>query len=195
MTCIIGFADSGNGVSWIGADSLGCDGRTKSSEMPPKVFRNETLPAVLLGGTTSFRHLDLLKYAENLFDEIDLYKKTEIDHKFMVTKFIPRVISLFKDGVVGEDEKERGGNFLVAVPGRLFEVQSDYSVLEPELGLCAVGCGEEVAMGSLLTTEAMDMPPRERIVIALEAAERYCCGVQRPFRVLCTDGSDEIIIR
>ena len=74
-------------------------------------------------------------------------------------------------------------------------MQSDYSVLEPELGLCAVGCGEEVAMGSLLTTEAMDMPPRERIVIALEAAERYCCGVQRPFRVLCTDGSDEIIIR
>ena len=139
--------------------------------------------------------MDLLKYAENLFDEIDLYKKTEIDHKFMVTKFIPRVISLFKDGIVGEDEKERGGNFLVAVPGRLFEVQSDYSVLEPELGLCAVGCGEEVAMGSLLTTEAMDMPPRERIVIALEAAERYCCGVQRPFRVLCTDGSDEIIIR
>ena len=50
-------------------------------------------------------------------------------------------------------------------------------------------------MGSLLTTEAMDMPQRERIVIALGAAERYCCGVQRPFRVLCTDGSDEIIIR
>ena len=195
MTCIIGFADRENGVSWIGADSLGSNGRTKSAEMPPKVFRNETLPAVLMGGTTSFRHLDLLKYAENLFDEIDLYKKTEIDHKFMVTKFIPRVISLFKDGVVGEEEKERGGNFPDAVPGRLLEGQSDYSVLEPELGLCAVGCGEEVAMGSLLTTAAMDMPPQERIVMALEAAERYCCGVQRPFRILCTDGSDEFIIR
>lgn len=195
MTCIIGFTDPNKGVSWIGADSLGSNGYTKETEMPSKVFRNETFKNVLMGGTTTFRHLDLLKYSTNLFDEIDLYKKTDIDHKFMVTKFIPRVITLFKDGVVSETETQRGGNFIVATPGRLFEVQQDYSVLEPELGMCAVGCGEDVAMGSLITTKDLDMSPQDKIIKALEAAEQYCCGVQRPFRILCTDGSDEIVIR
>ena len=195
MTCIIGFTDRQNGVSWIGGDSLGSDGYVKAAEMPAKVFRNEMFKNVLIGGTTTFRHLDLLKYSEDLFDEVDRYKNIEIDHKFMVKKFIPKVITLFKDGVIGEDEKNRGGNFIVATPLRVFEVQSDYSVLEPELGICAVGCGREVAMGSLITTVEMDIPPQDKIVMALKAAEQYCCGVQRPFRILCTDEREEIIVR
>lgn len=123
-----------------------------------------------------------------------MYKKSDIDHKFMVTKFIPRVIALFRDGIISKSEQNKGGNFIVATPGRLFEVQNDYSVLEPELGICAVGCGEDVAMGSLITTSGLDMSPQDRIIKALEAAEKYCCGVQRPFRILSTDGSDEIVI-
>ena len=195
MTCIIGFADRDSGVSWIGGDSLGSNGYTKSTEVPSKVFRNDIFKNVLIGGTTSFRHLDLLKYSEGLFDEVDWYKKTEIDHKFMVTKFIPKTISLFRNGVIGETEINRGGNFIVATPAKIFEIQNDYSVLEPELGICAVGCGRDVAMGSLLTTRAFDISPQEKIIKALEAAEQYCCGVQRPFHILCTDGRDGIIVR
>lgn len=195
MTCIIGFTDRKSGASWIGGDSLGSNGYVKSVEMPAKVFRNELFKNVLIGGTTTFRHLDLLKYSEDLFDEIDSLKKTEIDHKFMVTKFIPKVIKLFEDGVVGEEKKDRGGNFIVVTPHRVFEVSNDYSVLEPESGMCAVGSGNEVAMGSLLTTQNMDIAPPDRIILALEAAEQYCCGVQRPFRILCTDGREEIVVR
>lgn len=195
MTCIIGFTDHKNNVSWIGGDSLGSNGYTKSTEKSSKVFRNDVFKNVLIGGTTTFRHLDLLKYADKLFEEVDLYKKTELNHKFMVTKFIPRVIELFKTGIVDETETKRGANFIVATPNRVFEIQSDYSVLEPELGMCAVGCGEDVAMGSLITTKDMDMEPQEKIIKALEAAEQYCCGVQKPFHILCTDGRDEIVIR
>lgn len=147
-----------------------------------------------MGGTTTFRHLDLLKYSTNLFDEIDWYKKTDIDHKFMVTKFIPKVITLFKEGVISEQESDRGGNFIVATPGRVFKIQNDYSVLEPELGICSVGCGEAVAMGSLITTAGLDIPPQDRIIKALEAAEKYCCGVQRPFHILSTDSDEETLI-
>lgn len=80
MTCIIGFTDKEHGVSWIGGDSLGSNGYTKSSELSAKVFRNELFKNVLIGGTTTFRHLDLLRYSEDLFDEVDFYKKSEIDH-------------------------------------------------------------------------------------------------------------------
>src|SRR5699024_6648541 len=172
MTCIIGFTDRESSVSWIGCDSLDSNNYTKSIESPAKAFRNEQIRNVLMGGTTSFRHLDLLKYAEDLFDGIDVYRKPIIDHKYMVTKFVPKVINLFKSGVVGESETERVGNFIVAVPGRVFEVQEDYSVLEPELGFCAVGCGEAVAMGSLVTTKDMYINPVNRIVLALKAAEQ-----------------------
>ena len=95
-------------------------------------------------------------------------------------------------GLSASQKQKRGGNFIVATPGKIFEVQPDYSVLEPELGICSVGCGEDVAMGSLITTLDFDMTPQEKIIKALEAAEQYCCGVQRPFRILCTDGSDEV---
>ena len=194
MTCIIGLADKKNNVSWIGGDSLGSNGYTKTTEKSAKVFRNDIFKNVLIGGTTTFRHLDLLRYSDTLFNEIDWYKKTNIDHKFMVTKFIPNVTQLFKNGIIDKAETNSGANFIVATPGKLFEIQTDYSVLEPELGICSVGCGEEVAMGSLITTENFDMAPQERIIKALEAAEKYCCGVQRPFRILCTDGREDIII-
>ena len=79
MTCIIGFTDRESSVSWIGCDSLGSNNYTKSIESPAKAFRNEQIRNVLMGGTTSFRHLDLLKYAEDLFDGIDVYRKPIID--------------------------------------------------------------------------------------------------------------------
>lgn len=41
----------------------------------------------------------------------------------------------------------------------------------------------------------MDMSPEDKIIKALEAAEQYCCGVQRPFHLLCTDGREEIVVR
>ena len=79
MTGIIGFTDRESSVSWIGCDSLGSNNYTKSIESPAKAFRNEQIRNVLMGGTTSFRHLDLLKYAEDLFDGIDVYRKPTID--------------------------------------------------------------------------------------------------------------------
>lgn len=193
MTCIIGFTDKENKVSWIGGDSLGSNGYTKAVENIPKVFRNDTFKNVLIGGTTTFRHLDLLRYSDTLFNEIDLYKGINIDHKYMVTQFIPKIITLFKDGILDVAEKDRGGNFIVAIPGTIFEIQQDYSVLQPELGFCSVGCGESVAMGSLITTKDMNIPIPDKIIKALEAAETYCCGVQRPFHLLCTNGEEKII--
>lgn len=194
MTCIIGFTDPANQISWIGGDSLGSNGYVKSVNTVSKVFKCASYPNVLMGGTGSFRHLDLLKYSEDLFSKTDYYEHTKIDHKYMVTKFIPQVITLFKNGVIGEDEKNRGENFIVALPGKVFEVQTDYSVLEPELPFVSVGCGEEIAIGSLLTTKDYDWSIKDKIVKALECAEQYSCGVQRPFHIINTLGEQFTVV-
>lgn len=195
MTCIIGYIDKKNKVSWIGGDSLGSNGYTKATQLPSKVFRHDVFKNILMGGTSTFRHLDLLKYSEELFNKSDWYEKTDIDHKFMVTKFVPKVIELFGKGIISEDASNRGGNFILTTPERVFEIQTDYSVLEPEFGFCSVGCGEELAMGSLITTKDMDeLSVPDKIIKALEAAEAYSCGVQRPFRLMCSDGREDIIV-
>ena len=194
MTCIVGVLDKANDCVWMGADSLGGNGYTKSVLNDPKLFRNENFKNVVMGSTTSFRHIDLLKYSQDIFPELDSYKKTVIDHKYMVTQFIPRLISLFQDNVKHRSDTDRGANFLVGVGGRLFEIQGDYSVLDHALGICSVGCGEQIAMGSLLTSATMDLPPKERIILALEAAEQMSCGVQRPFKIINTMNDEEIVI-
>lgn len=194
MTCIIGYTDTKEDCVWIGGDSLGSNGYTKAVESQSKVFRNDIFKNVIMGSTSTFRHIDLLKYSTSLFDEIDLYKKTELDHKYMVTKFIPRIITLFKEGIIDSTEINRGGNFIVGAGNSLFEIQNDYSVLQPQFGFCSVGCGSDVAMGSLITTKDMDISIINKIELALTAAETYCCGVQRPFRIINTKNEEEIII-
>ena len=117
MTAIVGFTDKKNNVTWIGSDSLGSNGFSKAVQANPKCFHNDTLKNVIMGSTSTFRHIDLLKYSETLFPEIDKYKikgnEIAIDHKYMVKTFIPNLITLFQQNIVAELEKDRGANFLI----------------------------------------------------------------------------------
>ena len=79
------------------------------------------------------------------------------------------------------DGVEEGGQFLLGYRGRLFEVDSDFQVGESVDGTAAVGCGAEVALGSLYTSRGM--APEDRILNALLAAEFYAPGVRGPFKI------------
>ena len=194
MTCIVGYVDKKENCVWIGADSLGSNGFTKSVESQPKVFKNITFKNIVMGSTSTFRHIDLLKYSDKLFEEIDWYKKTELDHKYLVTKLIPNLIKLFDEGIKSELDRSKGANFIIGAGDKLFEVQTDYSVLEHSDGYASVGCGEYTALGSLYSTKNLDIPISDKIKIALESAEHHCCGVQRPFRIINTKDEKEIVI-
>jgi len=178
----------------MGGDSLGSNGYTKSVNAQSKIFRNEIFKNVVMGSTSTFRHIDLLKYSTSLFNELDFYKDATLDHKYMVTKFIPNLIKLFDDGIKSEKIEDKGANFIIGAKDKLFEVQGDYSVLEPSDGYTSVGCGESIAMGSLYATKNLDIPISDKIRIALEAAEHIACGVQRPFKIINTKDEEEIII-
>ena len=77
MTCIIGYLDAVNDCVWMGGDSLGSNGYTKEVNAQSKIFRNEVFKNVVMGSTSTFRHIDLLKYADSLFNEVDFYKKQQ----------------------------------------------------------------------------------------------------------------------
>ena len=174
MTCVI--ALKADGIVYMGADSLGSNLYTKRARIDPKIYR---VGDFMFGFTTSFRMGQLLGHAFKAPDR-DPRVATE---KFMSTVFIDAVRECLKTGGFAkkENETEEGGNFLVAYEGRIFNIDSDYQVGESVLPYEAVGCGQDIAMGSMYTSAASAMSPTERIDIALKAAGEFSCGVGAPF--------------
>lgn len=196
MTCIVGFLDKENDTVWIGGDSLASNGYSKNVCNNLKVFHHYLNKSIIIGSTTTFRHIDLLQYSENLFPELDFYKKKEIDREYMIKTFVPNLINLFQNNVYSSNNEHKGGNFIIGIKNKLFEIQPDYSVLEPTTGYISVGSGEDFALGSLYVTthEHKNWTPERHIEMALKSAEFNSCGVQRPFRIINTKDEKEIII-
>ncbi len=195
MTCIVGCINKKTNSVLIGGDSASSNSYTKRIESCTKVFRHQFFKNVVMGSTTTWRHIDLLKYSKDIFPELDWYKKTDIDHEYMVTKFIPKLITLFEDGIKNEKDESKGANFLIGINDKLYEVQGDYSVLCPLDGFCSVGSGSDYATGSMITTANMDLSVDARIKLALESAEKGTPYVQRPFLLLDTVNEEEIVIK
>ena len=188
MTCIVGLVN--NGKVYIGGDSAEIAGYNLRIRADEKVFKNGPF---IMGFTTSFRMGQLLRYKfeppKHLFDDdgklIDTYK-------FMATTFIDSVRKCLKDGGYAQKDKDQewGGTFLVGYRDRLFIIEDDYQVGESVDKYDTVGCGQQIALGSLDATGMANrfgnfkQSPKERVEIALSAAEKYSAGVRGPFVVL-----------
>lgn len=189
MTCIVGLVD--NDRVYIGGDSAGVAGYGLMIRADKKIFKNGNF---IMGFTSSFRMGQLLNFklkTPALFNGDGTEKEI---YEYMVTDFVDEVRRCLRDGGYAENKSgvESGGTFLVGHKNRLFEIESDYQVGESINGVMAVGCGDDLALGSLYTTGTMDLKPEERIKLALEAAEKYSAGVQRPFYIMNTF-NDEVI--
>lgn len=181
MTCIVGLAHEN--VVYVGGDSAGVDcSYNILSRGDEKVFMND---AVLMGGTTSFRMLQLLRYSLVVPEQSP--KKT--DMCWMVTDFVDAVRECFssKGYMSKENDKEEGGSFLVAYNNKLYQVCDDFQVQVAVRGYDACGCGESYALGSLYTTcDWRD--PVKRVRRALECASNMSAGVRPPFLIMNSRG-------
>ena len=189
MTCIIGLVHEG--VTYIGGDSLGSNTWSKTVRKDKKIFKLKDTDNAILGFTTSYRMGQLLMYSGGLIDKRD---EPNIDHEYLVTKFIPNVINLFENQGYGKNNsgEKTGGTFLLGYKDKLFSIQSDYQVAESSLNYDACGCGEEFALGSLHSTDKGDLTPIERIHKALQAASVFSTGVSAPYYIINTKDNDVI---
>lgn len=179
MTAIVGLVH--NGTVYIGGDSAGVTGYSMTVRADSKVF---TVGPYVMGFTTSFRMGQLIRYALAApAPDGDL-------DRFMATTFIDAVRECLKTGgwARKDNDREEGGTFLVGVRGRLFTVWDDYQVAAGADGYAAVGCGSELALGALFATARTRVRPERRIMVALQAAERFSAGVRGPF--LCVSEDD-----
>lgn len=184
MTCIIAIEQ--NGIVTMGGDRMGSNGYTGAPVAESKVFKKG---GVLIGYTSSFRMGQLLQHALTipvLPAEIDLDKWVAID-------FMQAIRQVYQDnGWDGQkDNKAEHGSFLMAVNGRCYEIQSDYSFIRNLSGEYAVGSGTSFALGSLRSTRGK-LSAEKRILEGLETASEYVVTVQGPYDVLvCKAGKKE----
>lgn len=174
VTCIVGIAF--DGVVYMGGDSAATAGPSLSVRADRKVFLNG---AFLIGFTSSFRMGQLLQYVFSPpvhHAEVDVFR-------YMVAEFIPSVRKCLSDGGYSKQDNGRdsGGAFLVGYHGRLFQVESDFQVGEAICGFDAVGCGCDLALGSLYSTAGANVLPYSRIDTALAAAAAFSGAVCAPF--------------
>jgi|CXWL01.1.fsa_nt_gi hypothetical protein len=176
MTLIVGLVEKTEEKSIIhmGADSLGSNGFTKMVCDTPKMFRVKDF---LIGCTGTYRMCQLLRHTLRPPHHEDGVKPID----YLVKELIPAIQSLFENAKYSEVEKsvQSGGNFLIGYRGQLYEVQSDFSVLEVACGYNAVGSGEYLAMGSFASTDGESV--KTRMQKALAAGEKHCCTVAGPF--------------
>lgn len=179
MTAIAAIRTRTNVV--MGGDSAGVAGLSLSVRKDSKVFR---VGPYLIGYTSSFRMGQLLRYGCKT-DSLEDLRPVGDPLAFMVQKFVPRVRDILKAGAYTEIEnsRESGGAFLVAWGRWVFGMHSDFQVEQPGDSYTACGCGFDLALGSLYSTEG---DPRGRIELALKAAERHSAGVRGPFTILET---------
>lgn len=174
MTCIVALKE--NGRVWMGADSAGVGGYSLHLRRDPKIYR---VGGLLLGFTSSFRMGQLLGYKLRIPD----HDPRVAVEKWMATEFIDACRTCFKDGgwMRKDHDVEEAGFFLVAYRSRIFHVQSDLKVAETLDEYAATGCGEDLALGSLFTSDGKE--PEERVLVALRAAAHFSAGVHEPFLI------------
>jgi ATP-dependent protease HslVU (ClpYQ) peptidase subunit len=177
MTCIVGL--SINGAVLMGADNQTTSGYLKigHATTSPKVFRRSNL---LFGISGSVRAQNVLQTRftppERAADEPD-------DLSYLVT-IVESLRVLFRDAGIAkienavENNGEDGSSLLIGYHGRLFQISSDWSILEPSLPYIAIGSGREYALGSMHALSKTSAPQKTVRAALMAAAEFdiYCSG-------------------
>ena len=179
MTCIVAIKE--NGKVYLGADSASSDDEQdmRTISKHPKIFKNGP---VAIGFCGSWRAGKVFQY-DLIVPKLDT---NDID-RYMNTTFINALQECAERNrlVIDESKPENDlADLIVAVSGRIYEVQSHIQALEHVDNYFAVGSGAKFALGSLCTTEEFDLPPNERLELALDAASKYSMSVAPPYSYL-----------
>lgn len=176
MTCIIAIEQ--NNQVFMGADRMGSNGYSGEPVAFSKLFQNGI---VTIGYSGSFRAGQILQYAleiptKTLTDDID---------KWVAIDLTQAIRTAYKENgwLEEKDGKAVGAPILIAVKGRCYQIQTDFSFIRSLTGEYATGSGMDYALGSLRSTRGK-IPPKKRIIEALETASEYVVSVQAPFDLL-----------
>ena len=190
MTTIVGIEHGGN--VWIGGDS-GISVGGIVTKVPGKVFRvrRDNGEAIIFGCAGYGRMANLLHHGL----KVPEHDRWTSSMAYLEINLVQAMRELFAaNGYVPEgNDNEKpswalNGGLLIGYRGKLYRVLNNFNVVRNNVGFASIGTGEEVAMGFCAATVGGE--PKERIVGALETAEMFTNGTQRPWTILCGLGRE-----
>lgn len=153
MTCIIALKTK-EGHNVIAGDLMASNGHHFNKIKTSKIFTKGD--QCIIGYTSSFRMGQILEFGWDMPPRIEGLT----DEQYMCNNVMSSLRSAFhKQGFGGRDIIEDiGGTFLILYRDKLFMVQSNYSVLEYEDDVLAVGSGTDAALAVMhvLDTPSID---------------------------------------
>lgn len=187
MTCVAAVSTADLVV--MGGDCAGSNGHTVQEYADSKVFAVELKPQgtrLLLGYTTSFRMGQVIQHSMDW----PRFDASDEAWPWLVKCVVPVMRRLLSDHgwLEKKSEREVAGKMLIGLGSELFTMDSDFHVFpHKEHGFAAIGSGEEVALGSLHTSQALGAKdPQARVHAALSAASDMTPFVRDPFTILKT---------
>lgn len=171
MTCIVGLEHGGK--VWMGADSAGTNSHMNQIiRSDKKIFvRND----MLFGFCGSFRMGQLLQHKLEIPPN-----KSKNDVTYLVNDLMQSVKVCMTEANV----KLENVYFLLGYHGKLYTIQGDLQVGQPEHGFDAAGSGGDIATGAMHVSSHIKNP-KQRIINALQASALGNAAVRPPFHVLC----------
>lgn len=184
MTCIVAIRDRKK--FYIGADSLITDNRTKRTMSEKKILKLKNSNS-LIGICGDLRLINTIHYVEDFYNE----QKINEDVLYKLSqKLIEKFIELN-----GKSDEILQGHVLLINKEKIYEIAGYGEVMSYNDDFFAIGIGDHCALGSLYSTAKTKMKIVDRIVLALECAETYCVGVQRPFYIMNNFNNDVLEVK
>ena len=175
MTCILGFVEKNK--IYIGGDSLGSNGHSKTVRKDVKVFKKGSF---IYGFTSSFRMGQIIRFKFDPAQQTD----TQDNYQYMCTTFVDSLRKCFAEngfGSLPDRNDHRGGVFLVGYKSVLYKIDLDFQVGESADSYMACGSGESYALGAMYALSDKKLKPEEKITVALEAASKFSTSVAGPY--------------
>lgn len=192
MTCIVAFKTV-EGHTVLAGDFMASNGHSFRKVRSAKIFKKAENCAI--GYTDSFRMGQILEHvwsmpdrSVNCDDEEYLY--------INIVESLRTTFSALNYGTKGAKE-EYFGSFLLVYKDRIFEVQGNMSMLEFVEDMCAVGSGQDAALGAMM---ALGTPTLDQVEGYLEQVfmatnfVTHTVSTEFAFTVIETDNPTDLTV-
>jgi hypothetical protein len=139
---------------------------------------------MIFGCAGELRELQLLEYGT----AIPPMKENQLIPEYIILDLVKAFKEALHSGGSLEDidniERSDGTTLLMGFDGRLFNFDPRFAFTEHDEGFMAIGSGRSYALGSLYSTQKLDMSSEDRIKLALESAENYNAYVEGEYDIV-----------
>lgn len=169
MTICIAYKDRENNKVICATDSCTTIGDNINLVKSLKMYEKNGI-VFLTSGKVGFNQTLMINFDYSLpetYDNIDNVVKS--DFKTKLKEFC-------KENDLLDENNMLPNNLLLIICNKIYLVCSSFTIVESQHDYMAIGCGTDIALGSLYALENEDRPIKEKIEIAINACNEFSCG-------------------